>query len=403
MSDGPGDGPYVTESQRPGDKYRIECVDCGWTESPALVFRCPCCNGAIEAMLNLHGASVHPSAQPEAAYLDFLPITSTESIPPGGSLSTTCRRAERLGPAIGLPNLWVKDESEQPSGSTKDRLATVMIAVFCEFGVTEFVSASTGNTAIALARAVAQNGRMRAHFFFGSEATGGHLVEEQPGSTLTDVDGSYADAIAAARAYSDATGVVSDGGFFSWARRDGLKIAYLEAFDAMPVAPDVIVQAISSGMGIMAARKGAAEYCAVGRLDRVPRFLMVQQDSCAPMARGWRLGLDELTADDVIQDPHGLATAILLGDGRASYPYLRDIARSTDGAIVDVTQAELVESRAMLHELESLDVCYSSAATVAAVRSAVAAGRIGPDDVVLVNLTGRRRDVPTPGKRGESP
>jgi len=384
----------VGAARSPADKYRLECLDCGWTAAPRLIYRCPSCNGALDAVLDLRGACIRESERPEAAYFDFLPIISTESIPVDGSRATTCRRADRLGTAIGLTNLWVKDESEQPSGSTKDRLATIMLAVLREFGVDEFVSASTGNTAIALARAVARDGDMRAHFYFGSEAFGGYLITGQPGCTLTTIDGSYVDAIAAAHDVSVTSGIMSDGGFFNWARREGLKVAYLEAFDSMPIAPDVVVQAISSGMGIVAANKGAAEYVALGRLAHVPRFLMVQQDSCSPMARCWRLGRQQLTDDDVVARPRGLATAILLGDARASYPYLRDLARSTDGAIVDVTQGELVEARSMLHEIESLDVCYSSAATIAAVRGAVAAGQIGSDDVVLVNLTGRYRDEP---------
>jgi threonine synthase len=142
----------------------------------------------------------------------------------------------------------------------------------------------------------------------------------------------------------------------------------------------------------MAASKAVSEYVALGRLSRSPRFLMVQQDTCAPMARAWREGRDELTDDDVILNPEGLAAAILLGDGRASYRYMQEIARSTGGSIVDVTQLQLIEARGLLLELESLDVCYSSAATVAAVRNEVAAGWLDVDQVVLVNLTGVQRE-----------
>jgi threonine synthase len=344
--------------------------------------------------MNLSHVTLKPSRQPELTYFDLLPLSSPDYLPAGTSTVTSCRRATRLGAAIGLPYLWIKDESQQPTGSTKDRAAAMVIAVFRQFGISEFVSASTGNTAIALARAARQDGAIRGHFFCGTRSVGRHLIDVGHGNTLNLVEGSYADAMRASREFADAHGIFAEGGFFNWARREGLKLAYLEAFDEMPVQPDVVVQAISSGMGIMAARKAVTEYIALGRLTRSPRFVMVQQDTCAPMAHAWRDGRRELTDDDVIANPEGLAGSILLGDGRATYGYMREIARSTGGSIVEVTQLQLIEARGLLLELEGLDVCYSSAATIAAVRNEVDARRLGVDQVVLVNLTGIQRENP---------
>ncbi|MEU3613638.1 pyridoxal-phosphate dependent enzyme [Streptomyces sp. NPDC006872] len=372
-------------------KYRLECVRCDWRGPSSLLFRCPVCAGAIETRTDLGSAEIGKGDQPEEAYADLLPIESMDHLVQGISRVTPCRPAPELGRVVGVPRLWVKDESQQPTGSTKDRLAAVVLAVLRQYGVKEFVTSSTGNTAVALARAVRRDGAIQAHFFCGRDFAGRHDVRTDEHVTVTVVDGSFADATEAARSHADRHGLFWEGGFFNWARREGLKLAYLEAFDAMEAEPDVVVQAISSGMGIMAAHKGAVEYRHLGRLARIPRFLMVQQDTCAPMARAWRENRAELTDEDVIAHPDGLARAILLGDGRASYPYMRDIAAASGGAIVDVTQEELVEARRLLSDLEGLDVCHASAATVAAVRNEAAAHRIGPDEVVLVNLTGRQR------------
>ncbi|MGX1762488.1 threonine synthase [Streptomyces lydicus] len=369
--------------------FRLECTRCQWKCEPATLFRCPRCSGALESRTDIEKAALHSGTQPELVYFSLLPVGSAEFISEGISRTTPCRIAPRLGNAIGVPNLWVKDESKQPTGSTKDRLAAITIAVFRQFGIKEFVSASTGNTAISLARAVHNDASIQAHFFCGHEFVDRHRFPVNDRVKLTVVQGSYAEAQSAARAYSAQHGALWDGGFFNWARREGLKLAYLEAFDSMDAEPDVVVQAISSGMGVMAAHKGAAEYREMNRLKKLPRFLMVQQDTCAPMARAWQEGRVELTDDDVVENPDGLARAILLGDGRDTYPYMRDIAKQSDGAIVSVSQQSLVQARTMLCELEGLDVCYSSAATIAAVRDEAAAGRIQPRDVVLVNLTGR--------------
>ncbi|GAA0988647.1 threonine synthase [Nocardiopsis tropica] len=380
--------PVDADASAPSPAFALTCLLCGWQCEPQFTLRCERCTGALDPRLDLDGAAPRESGRPELAYQDFLPVEPRFLPAAGISVRTPCRPAPELGALLGLPNLWVKDESRQPTGTTKDRLASVVLAVFRQFGIEEWVASSTGNSSTSLARAVEHDGSMRAHFFCGREFAGDHRAAPGERTPLTVVDGSYAEASRAAQRFAEENGLVWEGGFFNWARREGLKLTYLEAFDSMDVQPDVVVQAVSSGMGMLAARKGAEEYVATGRLTAVPRMLMVQQDTCAPMARAWREGREELTEDDVVKDPVGLARAILLGDARATYPYMRDIAAGTGGGIVEVGQEELVEARTLLHKLEGLDVCHSSAATVAALRNEAAAGRLTPDQVVLANLTG---------------
>lgn len=376
------------------DKFRLRCAECGSVSRPAPVFRCDNCGGALEADIDLDGARVHDSPIPEIRYLDFLPLLSTEHVAADASITTTCRPAPGLSAVLGIDDIWIKDESEQPTGSTKDRLAALVIAVFRAFGITEFVGASTGNTALALARAVESDGTMRAHFFCSTSTSDVHALAGWNQTELHLVEGSYDDAIAAGNDFAEANGIFREGGFFNWARREGLKLAYLEAYDAMDTAPDVVVQAISSGMGMMAARKAADEYNITGRMDKMPAFLMVQQETCAPMVAGWSRGDRALGDSDVVHDPRGLASAILLGDARASYPYMFDIAQRSGGSIVSVSQDELLDARRLLRDREGLDVCYSSAATLAAVQRETRSGRLARDRTVLLTLTGRLRQDP---------
>ncbi|GAA2552800.1 threonine synthase [Streptomyces koyangensis] len=383
----------ATKHVEAAEKFDLVCLLCGSVFPPALVYRCPSCSGALEPRYTLDRLTRYEHADPEQVYFDLLPLAARDFLDSGVTRRTPCRPAPRLGAAIGVPDLWVKDESQQPTRTTKDRLAALVPAVLRQFGVKEFVASSTGNSSTALARAVQMDPAMRGNFFCGEDFVRNHAVAQDERTSLTVVAGSYVAASAEAGRFAAARGLHLDAGFFNWARREGLKLAYLEALDAMDRTPDVVVQAVSSGMGMLAAHKGMREYLALGELDRVPRFLMVQEQSCAPAADAWAEGRTELTADDVIDQPSGLATAILLGDGSPYYPYLHAIATQTGGAIVRASREELVEARRMLAELEEIDVCYASAATVAAVRDEAAAGRIRPDQTVLLNLTGRSRLV----------
>jgi threonine synthase len=376
-----------------GTKFVLECVLCGAGFVPDVLYRCPGCGGALEPRYELGNVDFYRHPDPEQVYFDLLPLVSRDFLDPGVTVRTPCRPAPRLGVAIGVPGLWIKDESLQPTRTTKDRLASVVTAVLRQFGVREFVGSSTGNSSTALARAVCMDPSMRARFFCGAEFVANHDIPDDPRTVLTAVPGSYVAASAEARRFAAERGLHLDAGFFNWARREGLKLAYLEALDAMDRAPDVVVQAVSSGMGVLAAHKGMREYRGLGRLGRMPRFLMAQEESCAPAARAWREGRAELGAMDRIEDPRGLATAILLGDGSPYYPYLHTIAAGTGGSIVSAARADLVVARRLLHALEGIDVCHASAAAVAAVRDEARAGRIRPGETVLVNLTGRSRMI----------
>ncbi|WP_327255534.1 threonine synthase [Streptomyces sp. NBC_01244] len=382
-----------TGTQEPGTgrKFVLACTRCDCRLEPAPVFRCPDCDGALEPRYRLDRFERREHTAPEQVYFDLLPLSSPDFLDNGITIRTPCRRATGLGAAIGLSDLWIKDESQQPTGTTKDRLAGTVLAVYRQFGIKEFVASSTGNSSTALARAVLRDPGTRAHFFCGDRFFPNHDVPDDERTTLTTVEGSYVQASARAREFAEDERLHLDPGFFNWARREGLKLAYLEAVDQMGRTPDVIVQAVSSGMGILAAHKGLREYQQLGLVDRMPAFLMVQERSCAPSANGWREGRTELGPADRIEQPEGLATAILLGDGAPYYPYLHDIATTTGGSIVDVPSSSLVEARRLLLDLEGLDVCHAAAATIAALRDQVAAGLLRGDETVLVNLTGRSR------------
>lgn len=371
-------------------RCELACLDCGRPCEWAPVLRCRDCRGALDTPL-AEGMPRFDLPDPVMRYADFLPVTSESFLLQGICRSTPCRKAESLHEASGLSNLWLKDETAQFTGTTKDRMAAVVLSSFREFGISEFVAASTGNSSTSIARGVLLYPDFRVHLFTGREWLSRHSYCDQDGVIMHVLDSDFVGADKAARQFSSESGIHLEGGFFNWARRDGLKLAYLEAFDQMPETPDVVIQAVSSGMGIVGAWKGVQEYLRLGRISRKPRMVMVQQATCAPMVEGWLKGKVTLSQEDVVRNPQGIAKAILRNDGSASYPYLRRVAIESDGTMCMVNDDELRLARKLLIEHEGIAACYAGCAPLAAAIKLRRDGWLRGDECVLINVTGRER------------
>jgi threonine synthase len=230
------------------------------------------------------------------------------------------------------------------------------------------------------------------HIFCGADFLDRLNFPPSPNLTVYTVDGSFVQAGKAAQEYAARRRLPFESGFFNPARREGLKLAYLEAVDQMPVEPAVVIQAVSSGMGLYGAFKGFREYLALGRLSHMPRIVCAQQATCAPMYNGWRKKVARLDSSFRIRNPDGLATAILRGDSSATYPYMLRIAHSTGGCFTAIQADDIRLARTLAAELEGLDICYSSAVALASAWRLAERGWIDPQEPVLVNLTGADRD-----------
>jgi threonine synthase len=292
--------------------------------------------------------------------------------------------------AGGGPRVFGKDEGANPTGSAKDPLAVTALACLLDRGVRELVFTSTGNTAASFAWALEHFPEISATLL----AADGFPVPADPPANLgiVRVPGDYAAAHQHARRAARARGVHCEEGFFSVGRREGLKTAYLDAMLTMPDAPTVVVQSISSGMGLLAADRAVDHLVDAGILPVRPRLIGVQQATCAPMASAFAAGSPVIRTQDRIADPTGICVATLLGDPTPSYPDVRRVVAASDGAIVAVPDAAAIAARSTL-VAAGLDPCMASAMAVAGVDEGRARGLITQDDCVLVMLSGASRST----------
>ena len=150
---------------------------------------------------------------------------------------------------------------------------------------------------------------------------------------------------------------------------------------------DVVFQGISSGMGILAAYSGFQQLYEAKVLRKMPRIVCVQQDTCSPMVKADAQNYDEFPDHLVIREPDGIAKAILRGNPKKSYTYVRNVVRKTDGCFCSVSQDEIINALAFLNT-KNIPACPTSACTLAAFRKLARQGWLDPSDRSLLLLTG---------------
>ena len=373
---------------------RLHCGHCGRDYPLQFHPRCDACHSLLDPAYRLDAATIVPNGRPAERYFDLLPfehLASTVDLDEG---NTPCRHAQTLGEHVGLSRLYLKDETPNPTRTTKDRMASCVLSFFRELGIREFVATSTGNSSTALAYGVQRASEMQVHLFCGREFAPRNAYCDHPRVHMHVVEGDAVHSEVMARKFAQEHGLTFEGGFFNVARREGLKLAYLEAFDALaPDEPDVVVQAVSSGMGLYGGYRGMREYQQLGRLQKTPRFVCAQQETCAPMVQAWSEGSPVIQPRHIIQNPRGLAEAILRGDPTQSYPYMYELVRATQGCFVAASQTEIQTARHLLYDMTGIDGCYSSATALAAAITLRQRGWIAQDEIVMVNLTGGNRSM----------
>lgn len=369
------------------------CTGCGAAFPHSFTTFCNRCGAMIDIRYDLGRVVFRSSEDSFVRYFDLLPLESTENLTTYGAGPTPCHHAGRLGDALGLPWLYIKDESVLPTGTTKDRMAVVVLSFLRECGITEFCTASTGNSSTALANLIGRCPEMRMYLFSGDEFS--HRVNFASTDQVTHFvlrDATFVEAFEFAAEFARRNGLLSERGFFNPARREGLKLAFLEAVEQVPRPIDWYVQAVSSAMGVYGTWKGAVELVELSRIARPPRLLCVQQETCSPMASAFAEGSETIEERHIVERPTGIASAILRGNPSRVYPIVRRIVLESEGAFASVSEAEIREARRMAEELEGLTLCFSSAAAIAGVARLARRGELPAGHTVLVNLTGRDRD-----------
>jgi threonine synthase len=388
---------YYSEKASDSKSMHLCCIVCGKEHFDFRINRCTECQGALDIIYNLSESKIVSSYNPLERYFPLLPIQQKKNLLWLGEGNTPCIHAKDLGNYLGMSQLYLKDETANPTRSTKDRIASVGLSRFKELGLKSLVIASTGNSSTAYARGVQLIGGFELHVFVARDFLARLNYFDHPNVKTYVVEDDFVSAGSAAKEFAAQEKSFFEGGFFSLSRREGLKLTYLEAFDQMPEPPEYIFQAVSSGMGLLGAYKGILEYQFLGRLSLTPRLIGVQQSSCSPIADAYNDGAETIQPQHIIKRPTGIASAILRGDPSQSYPYIRHICHATDGHILSTGEAEIRKAQQILFDHEGIRACFASSTALAGLIRMKEQHMLNADAPILVNLTGGDRAfAPTP-------
>lgn len=380
-------------------EFRNVCTGCGRDLESGFLPFCPDCGAMSDVTYDLSSVSLRNSENPYVRFVDLLPVRDTSLLPPE-AVFTPCVHARSIGREYGLRSLHLKDETRLPTGTTKDRMAAVALPYLFERGVRGFTTSSTGNSSSAYGRAISRTPDLTMYVFTAASFRDRLALDES--EQIVDVvleNATFVEAFDAAAEFAGSRGLVAERGFFNPGRREGLKLAWLEAAEQVPGPIDWYVQAVSSAMGVYGVYKAAGELMRLGLTDRLPRLLCVQQETCAPMVSAWRDGADHIREHDIVSRPTGIASAILRGDPTRAYPYVQRLVRESGGTFASVSEPEIREAHGLLRDREGIEACYAGAAALAGVLQACRTGVVSGSDTVLVNVTGSERPPGSPGPR----
>jgi threonine synthase len=313
-------------------------------------------------------------------YRRFLPIGDATPPLTLGEGFTPLIHARNLGRELGLPNLHLKFEGANPTGSFKDRGMVVAVAKALEAGARSIVCASTGNTsASAAAYGAAAGLEVVVVLPKGQIAMGKLLQALIAGARVVAVDGNFDAALRivrelAARDDHPITLVNS----VNPHRLEGQKTAAFEVCDDLGRAPDVLAIPVGNAGNISAYWAGFGDYRAAGITDALPRMYGFQAAGAAPIVLG-----------HPVEAPETIATAIRIGNP-ASWTKATTARDESGGLIEAVTDDEILAAYRDVARLEGVFCEPSSAASLAGVAKLVREGRLGVerDATIVCVLTG---------------
>jgi threonine synthase len=327
-------------------------------------------------------------------YRELLPLRNPANIVTMGEGGTPLVQSVNMSTMLGHDHIWVKDERQGPTGSFKDRQASLAISAMKEAGVMEAVVASTGNVAISYSAYCARAG-IKLWGFLTSLVPADKMREVALyGTEVVKITGTYDQCKEVAASFAQHRNLFLDKGLRSIAARQSMKTLAFEVCEQLGLmkdgygkwrAPDWYIQAVSGGMGPIGAWRGFEELYEMGLIDRLPKIAAIQAEGCAPMVTAFKAGKD---TPDIVTAPNTHIATLATGNPGIAYGQLRQIILKHGGTMEAVSDQESFRAMHVLAKMDGISVEPATATAFAGLFKLIAQQVIKRDELVVVNCSG---------------
>jgi threonine synthase len=373
-----------------GSIRSLKCRECGREYEPQFRYVCEDCFGPLDVLYKDVSVSKHTFETREKTYwryFELLPIADKSNIVSLNAGLTPLQNADKLGARLGLKNLFVKNDSVNPTFSFKDRPAGVAVSRAKETKLKAVGCASTGNLASATAAHAAKAG-LPCYIFAPSDIEHVKIAQALSyGAEFVSVEGTYDDANRVASIVGDSKGI----GIVNINMRpyyvEGSKtLAYEVAEQLGWQVPDSLIIPVGSGAMLNAICKGFEELHSLGLIGSVKdmKIIAAQPHGCAPVVDAFKRNSDEVIP---VERPETIAKSLAIGDPGDGIYVLKRL-KQYNGIAEEANDSEIADSILLLAKTEGIFTEPAGGVSVAVLRKLVEEGKIQKDERVVCYVTG---------------
>ena len=373
----------------------LECTACGLLhDSRELQTICTACSKVLYPRYDLAAVrteifteDLRYREQTMWRYFEVLPVLDPLNVATLGEGGTPLLRTHQLADTLGCTDLYIKDESQNPTGSFKARGMAAAISKAKELGARSVMVPSAGNAAGAMA-AYAARGGIEAHLFMPKTTPNSNILESGiTGAHVELVDGHIGDAGRIGRDRATTVPMFDMSTMKEPYRVEGKKTLGYEIAEALGWRlPDVIIYPTGGGTGLLGMWKAFGEMEELGWLQgkHRPRMIAVQAAGCAPVVKAFHEGADQC---EPWQNPHTLAAGLRVPGPYADYLILQCL-RESGGTALTVTDEEALAAVPELASTEGIFPCPEGAATLAALKKLLVDKMVDQNERIVLLNTG---------------
>jgi threonine synthase len=378
----------------------FQCRDCGRTYGRPHPLRCPNCGGLLVIRYAPDALRAFDRDALGGAglwrYWMFLPIDDPRQRVSLGEGGTPLLACPRLGAQIGLPNLWLKYEGANPTGTVKDRSTVTSVSAALERGCTAVGVVTSGNGGSAVSAYAARAG-LKSFIFVPASVAEPKLVQMARTATqVVLIEGNYDDVNAV---YLETLKQLG-GRLFDCAAHDnpykqqGKKTLAYEVAEQMDwTVPDFFAVPVGVGDIFLAAHLGFEDLLSVGWTSRRPRLIAAQSQAASPVVDAFHSGAARIGS--VVAQPT-VAEGVAVGQPGARGQWILDVLREQDGLAEAVSDDEVMAAQSLLAAIEGVWAGPTACTALAAVMRLAKTGQLSPAArvVVLISETGLKGTYP---------